>query len=174
MAIVSRSLVGVQPDGTGRVWAAFRAKTTAGYRLRVGRRRFANATAAQTALDAYDFLPVARDIERGEVFKWIQQGNDPDAFVLTELTTPGFETYVLRTFATTRIWEDPDFMTNVAQWVRSVGGAAEGPNVSRIVSRLGISTERATTIRNRAIRIQTSIGPDLALDEADVDPGDDI
>lgn len=161
MAIVTRELEEVQST-TGGVWASWRAVDEQGREWRRSRSRYADQTAAQTALDAYDWLPELRDAEADELFEFVRNGGDPDVFVRTDLTIPGWRRRLLRRFARARLMEDEPYMRNVAAWVA-------GNTVNQIATSLAISTERATTIRNRAIRIRDDIGPDLVLDDADVD-----
>lgn len=166
MAIVSRTLIDVEPDGHGGVWAKWYAVAENGRKLRPGRRRWASEAAAQTALDAHDFLPELREREKKAVYRHIKAGNDPSTFVRTDLTVSGFDQYVLRTFARSRLEDEQDFMLNAAPWVAAKNATGGPPSIA---GRLGISNGRAQTIHDRAERIELTIAPNLALDEADID-----
>ncbi len=138
-------------DGTGREW-------------RRSRSRFANVAAAEAASDAYNWTPQLEDFEDQRATEDIGAGTDPDDFALTltELRVEDFETRIMLTFATSELADTgDDYMLNIATWVAV-------KTVGEIETILSTSTARATTIRNRAIRIRDDIKPAVLLDRGDV------
>jgi len=164
--VLVNSLFPSHDRGGPEVWAAWEATDSTGRVHGRSRRKWTNEAAAQTDLDNFDFLPELRELEKQAVYEHIASGNSPDTFVRTDLTVPGFETYILRTFARSRIKDEYDFMVNAAPWVAARNPTGGGP--ASIKNRLGISDERAQNIHDRAEHIELTTGPALAQDDADI------
>ena len=170
MAVLSRSLTNIRPQADGTIMAReviTHSRGTIYHDIRAE-----SEAAANTTMNARDMDPTLLDEERTAVVKFVRDGlGTPDDFVAFDLTVPGKRRAGLRHFATTRYKEDPVFHTNIAAWVGQSGAAWR----NTIASILGVSTPRATTIRDRAAaRVVTDglndliVADDAAIDE-DID-----
>ncbi len=161
MPIVSRQLASIVKDGS-TVLASWVAVDDQGREFRRSYSRFADETAAQTALDAFDYTDQLRDHEEDRAVAFIEAGGSPGDFTKSELTAAQFNRRIAKRLANMRFDDGREFVCGVASW-------AAGFSVAQIESALSISTARATKIRNRAIRLRDDICPALLLDDADVD-----
>ncbi len=163
MPIVDRSIT-TAPSAAGTIMASFLAIDGTGREWRRSRSRFANIAAAEAASDAYDWTSQLENLELQRATEAIGSGTDPDDFVLTltELRVEDFETRIMLQFATSELTDTgDDYMLNIATWVAA-------KTVLQIETILSTTTARATTVRDRAIRIRDDIKPAVVLDRGDV------
>ncbi len=166
MPIVQRSIT-TAPSAAGTIMASFLAIDGNGTPWRRSRARFANVATAEAASDVYDWTSQLRDFEDQRAEEWIADGNDPEAFVRTEMSLADYRKRQLKKFAKSRLADmGNDYMLNLATWVSDM-------TVAQIESILSISTARAGKIKTRAVRIRDDIKPNILLDRADVDGGID-
>jgi hypothetical protein len=165
MPIVSR-YKDVQPRADGSVLAVIGAVDSLGRDWNCTRARYADAAAAQTACDAYDWGPQLENVEEQQNYDAICGGTDPDTISQVDLTFAKFRNRILKRFRRTRIYEGDEakcFLCGVADFVANVAKP-------QIAQALGITNPEAQRIIDRAVRLRDFTCPDLDADDLDVVP----
>ncbi len=171
MPIVSRQFENVLKRRS-TILADWLAVDDQGREFRRSYSRFADEAAAQAALDAFDWTPQLKDHEEDRAVAFIEAGGDPGDFTRSELTLAQFSHRIAKRLAGMTLEGNRAFICGVGG-SGGVSSWAASKTVAQIEATLSISTARATTIRNRAIRLRDDICPALILDDADVDEGID-
>jgi hypothetical protein len=165
MPIITRVLTKTneQADGRWRIHEELTDSKGRKWRFNSLRPSVAEAT---TNMNARDLTEDLREAERAEVLEFALDGNDPETFVLEDLTVVGMRRHLLRYFVRTRMTEGtPEGQAHACMLA---GWVADRP-VNQIETTLGVTTVKATSIRDRGVNLRDVLCPALTSDNVDVD-----